>query len=126
MSKQAQLQASLERLRSALPELRGALIATTDGLSIAHALGANVEPSRMSAMAATALGLGKRITSALSAGHMTETSVTGTDGQVFIYAAGEAGVLAILAPHGTNVGLIHLEARDVAREIAALLGGVPA
>jgi uncharacterized protein len=121
MSKQDDLQAIISRLRSAVPELRGALIATTDGLAIAHSFGGNEDPNRVAAMAATALGLGKRIADTVGAGALSETSVSGVEGQVFLYAIAAKGVLAVVAPAGVNVGLIHLEARDAARSIASVL-----
>jgi uncharacterized protein len=121
MNKQETLMHTLEALRRAIPELRGALVATSDGLAIAHVLGNNEDPNRVAAMAATALGLGKRISDTLNAGTLTETSVTGTTAQVYLYAAGTKGVLAVVAPAGANVGMIHLEARDAARVIAEAL-----
>ncbi|MBB6098480.1 hypothetical protein HNR42_001914 [Deinobacterium chartae] len=121
MSKLEQIQGSIDRLRNAIPELHGALVASTDGLAIAQSLAGTADPNRMAAMAATALGLGKRITSTLSAGDLTETTVSGTEGQIHIYATGNKGVLAVVAPQGVNVGLVHLEAREVARELADIL-----
>ena len=56
------------------------------------------------------------------AGQLSETSVSGDQGLVYIYAAGTKGVLAVQAPAGGNVGLLHLEARGVAQRIATILG----
>jgi len=38
-----------------------------------------------------------------------------------VYAAGPTGVLAVQAPQGANLGLVHLEARRIAREVAEAL-----
>ena len=121
MSKQDRLNATLTNLRAALPELRGALIATVDGLPIAQTMGAGTDANRVAAMAATALGLGKRINDTLGSGTLTDMSVGGADGQVYIYAAGTKGVLAVVAPTGVNLGLLHMEARDAAQEVAVTL-----
>ncbi len=121
MSKQTELQQALESLRIALPDLRGAMIASVDGLPIVKSFADGVDANRVAAMAATALGLGKRIGDTLGTGELNETSVSGTDGQVFIYTAGKKGVLAIVAPAGTNVGLLHMEARDMVETIKAVL-----
>lgn len=120
MSKQEQLQETIERLRTAIPELHGVLVASTDGLPIAYSM-TGTDPTRMAAMAATALGLGKRISETLSAGTLNETSVTGSNAQILIYASGKGGVLAVVAPTWSSVGLIHLEARDTCRKIAELM-----
>lgn len=121
LSKQDRLNTTLTTLRAALPELRGALIATVDGLPIAQTMGAGTDANRVAAMAATALGLGKRINDTLGSGALTDMSVGGSDGQVYIYAAGTKGVLAVVAPTGVNLGLLHMEARDAAQEVAGIL-----
>ncbi len=121
VGKQEALQQSLVALRTAIPEVRGVLIASTDGLPMAQNLSGSEDPNRVAAMAATALGLGKRIADTLNAGTLAETSVSGSNGQIFLYAAGGKGVLVVVAPANANVGLIHLEARDAARGIAAIL-----
>ena len=121
VGKQEALQQTLSALRAAIPEVRGVLIASTDGLPMAQNLSGNEDANRVAAMAATALGLGKRIADTLSAGTLTETSVSGSNGQIYLYAAGGKGVLVVVAPANANVGLIHLEARDAARNVAAIL-----
>lgn len=120
-SKQAQLQTVLSNLRSALPELRGALITTVDGLPMAHSFTDGLAVERVAAMAATAVGLGKRIADTLGAGTFSETSVSGPDGQVFLYASGARSVLAVVAPAGVNLGLLHMEARESAQAVSAIL-----
>ncbi|WP_291426762.1 roadblock/LC7 domain-containing protein [Deinococcus sp.] len=120
-SKQETLQATLQTLRTSLPELRGALVATIDGLPIAQSFSDNTDANRVAAMAATALGLGKRINDTLGAGELTEMSVTGADGQVFVYATGRKGVLAVVTPAAMNLGLLNIEARDAAQTVALVL-----
>ncbi|MDO4245084.1 MAG: roadblock/LC7 domain-containing protein [Deinococcus sp.] len=121
VSKQEQLQATLQSLRTSLPELRGALVATVDGLPIAQTFSDSTDSNRVAAMAATALGLGKRINDTLGTGELTEMSVSGLDGQVYVYATGRKGVLAVVTPSGMNLGLLHMEARDAARTVALVL-----
>lgn len=120
-SKQETLLTTLHTLRGNLPELRGALVATVDGLPIAQTFADGTDANRVAAMAATALGLGKRINDTLGAGELSEMSVTGLDGQVFVYATGKKGVLAVVTPPGMNLGLLHMEARDAARTVAVVL-----
>ena len=116
-----QLNEILQGLRAAIPELSGALIASTDGLAIATSV-AGGDSNRMAAMVATALGLGKRITDTFGGGGLKETSVGGEQGQIYIFSAGSKGVLAVIAASEANVGLIHIESRDAAARIAHLLG----
>ena len=120
-SKPERLNAILVNLRSSLPELRGAMVATSDGLPIAQSFSDNTDANRVAAMAATALGLGKRINDTLGTGNLSEMSVSGLQGQVFIYSVGAKGVLAVVTPAGMNLGLLHMEARDAAQSIASIL-----
>ena len=115
------MQQTLAGLRSAIPEVRGVLIASSDGLPMAQNMTGNEDPNRVAAMAATALGLGKRIADTLNAGSLSETSVTGSEGLVYLDSAGPKGVLVVVAPSQANVGMIHLEARDAARQIQEIL-----
>ncbi len=121
MALNVQLDQLLQTLQSSVPDVRGAVIASTDGMPIAHSL-AGGDQNRVSAMVATALGLGKRICESIGAGQFTETSVSGNAGLVYVYSAGPKGVLAVLCPPGSNIGLVNLEARDSPKKIEAVLG----
>jgi len=117
MGKMDVFQKSVDNLRTAIPELRGVLVASSEGLPIAYSLSNGVDANRVAAMAAAASSLGRRVSDSLSAGQFEEITVGGHDGQIFLYSAGAKGVLAVIGPAGCNAGLIHLEARGVAREI---------
>lgn len=120
MSKVEEIQKGIGQLRLAVPELRGVLLATTEGLPVAHSLSDGLDPQRFAAMAAAAVNLARKFGESLNAGPMAEISVTGSDAQIYIYAAGPKAVLALAAPAVSNTGLIHLEARGVARSFAEL------
>jgi N-acetylneuraminic acid mutarotase len=49
------------------------------------------------------------------------TMVSASNGQVYVYATGRKGVLAVVTPTGMNLGLLHMEARDAARTVALVL-----
>ena len=116
-----QVQKDLDNLRAAVPELTGVLLASNDGKAIAHAVNENENPARIAAMAAAAASLGKRVSDTMSSGTLNEISLSGSDGQIFLYNAGGKAVLVVMGPTGANTGLIHLEARWAAREIGERL-----
>lgn len=120
MAKGEALKAALEGLRNAIPELKGVLLASNEGLPIAHALTNGADPNRLAAMAAAASSLGRKISDNIGAGALGEVSVQAEEGALFVYAAGGKAVLAVLSPQGGNAGLIHLEARTAAKEIGDL------
>src|SRR3982074_140047 len=120
MVKQDALKTHLEALRTSIPELKGVLLASTEGLPVAHSLSNGSDPNRVAAMAAAASSLGRRITESMSAGVLSEVSVQAGDGSVFVSSADTKALLAVVRPREGNAGLIHLEARDAAKEIGQL------
>ena len=120
MAKSDALKTHIEALRSAIPELKGVLLASNEGLPIAHSLANGTDPNRVAAMAAAASTLGRRITDSISAGSCGEVTIRGDEGVLFVYNAGSKAVLAVVGPEGSNAGLIHLEARNTAKDIGEL------
>jgi predicted regulator of Ras-like GTPase activity (Roadblock/LC7/MglB family) len=120
MAKGEALKSQLEALRNAIPELKGVLLASNEGLPVAHSLSNGADPNRLAAMAAAALSLGKRVSDTMSTGTLGEVSIQSEEGGLFVYTAGSKAVLAVLSPSGGNAGLIHLEARSTAKEIGEL------
>lgn len=120
MVKHEVLKTHLESLRTAIPELRGVLLASNEGLPIAHSLSNGNDPNRVAAMAAAASSLGRKISESMAAGLFGEVSVRGDEGMLFVYSAGSKAVLAVMGGAGSNAGLIHLESRTVARDIGEL------
>lgn len=120
MSRQQALSGIIQSLREAVPELQGVMVASTDGQAIVHDF-SEADALRIAAMAATALGVGKRIAQTAHLGDFHEAVVRADRGYLIVYSAGEKGVLAVSASASSNLGLIHLESRGIAEEIAQLL-----
>ncbi len=116
MSKAERLNQVLQELMEDTPEVRAAIVAAPDGLLIAER-GAGEAANRLAAMAATALGLGKRIATTAGLGGIADVSVMGEDGHFLVYTVGEKAVLGILVPKGANLGLIRLEATETVGEV---------
>ncbi len=122
MSKQELLAAQIENLCSAVPELESVMLASSDGLPIAHSLGDGADPERLAAMVAAAANLGARVSKTLQTGNVTEVSVRANGGDLFVYSIAGKAVLGVVGPRGANAGLIHIEAQDTARELEKLFG----
>lgn len=120
MSKQEELAQVIYDMRRSIPELHGVMIASTDGLSIAHDF-PEAEAERIAAMAATALGLGKRITERTNLGGLHEAVVRGDHGYLVVYAAGENAVLVMSGPTTSNLGLMRIEARAASAQVSKVL-----
>ncbi|MFE3060030.1 roadblock/LC7 domain-containing protein [Nocardia sp. NPDC059239] len=114
----------LKSLRDRVPQLTGTLVASTDGLLIAHDLPAHIEPAGMAALTAAQLSLSHRLSATAHGGGFHEVVVRGETGDVVIYAVGWTASLTVLAGPGANIGRLHLESRPTARAIADHLAAV--
>jgi predicted regulator of Ras-like GTPase activity (Roadblock/LC7/MglB family) len=120
MAKAELLKSHLEGLKGAIPELKGVLLASNEGLPIAHSFTNGTDPNRVAALAAAASSLGRKISENLSAGTLGEVAVQAAEGALYVYSAGAKAILAVVTPAGANAGLVHLEARQTAKEIGEL------
>jgi uncharacterized protein len=101
-------------------DIKGVLVATLDGISIADC-GVWEDANRIGAMTAAALGLCKRMIETANAGILDEISVAGVGGRIFIYAVGEQAVMVILTRQTPNIGLINWEARKAIVQLSFLV-----
>ncbi|MFD6416436.1 roadblock/LC7 domain-containing protein [Streptomyces sp. NPDC060194] len=122
MTAEADVLGELRRLRARVPQLTGALAASTDGLVLAHDA-APVQAEGVAALTAAALGVALRLAEATGQGSFKELLVRGDDGYVATYAAGSTAVLTLLAEPRINVGRLHLEARRSSARIGQLVDG---
>ena len=115
-----QLAAIVASMHEAVPELFGVMIASVDGLPVAHDL-PEADAERIAAMAATTLGLGARIAERSGLGSLTETVVRGTEGHLVVYSGGNDVVLVMSGPLTANLTLMRIEARVATAQITSLL-----
>lgn len=110
--------AEIRTLRERIAHLTGSLVASADGLLIAHDLPPAIEPGGMAALTTSQLSLSHRLALTAHGGAFHEVVIRGTEGYVIINSAGPTASLTVLTGPGVNVGRLHLEARPVARRIA--------
>ncbi|MFC6067939.1 roadblock/LC7 domain-containing protein [Streptomyces ochraceiscleroticus] len=122
MTAEADVLGELIGLRARLPQLTGALAASTDGLVLAQDA-AGTEAESVAALTAAALGVALRLAEATGQGDFRELLIRGEDGYIATYAAGSSAVLTLLAEPRTNVGRLHLEARRSGARIGELVDG---
>jgi predicted regulator of Ras-like GTPase activity (Roadblock/LC7/MglB family) len=102
MSKQEELARVIYDMRRSIPELHGVMIASTDGLSIAHDF-PEAEAERT------------------NLGGLHEAVVRGDHGYLVVYAAGENAVLVMSGPTTSNLGLMRIEARAASAQVSKVL-----
>ena len=116
-----QMVTRLQAMRAAVPDIEASAVVSVDGLTIASALPAEVEEDRVSAMSAAMLSLGERISGELGRGEIEQVYIKGNDGYVILTAVGEEAVLTVLARKEAKLGLIFLEMRRAAEDLARLV-----
>ncbi len=120
-SRTQQLVERLRELQASSPDIEASAIVSVDGLTIASALPQGIEEDRVSAMSAAMLSLGERIASELGRGMLEQVYIKGDSGYVILMAVGEEAVLTALARQQAKLGLIFLDMRRAAEQIAKLL-----
>jgi predicted regulator of Ras-like GTPase activity (Roadblock/LC7/MglB family) len=124
MGEKSRTQQMVDRLRElqmSTTDIEASAVVSVDGLTIASALPPGVEEDRVAAMSAAMLSLGERIASELGRGALDEVYVKGAGGYVILTAVGEEAVLTVLARAGAKLGLVFLEMRRAAEELADIL-----
>lgn len=116
---QSEVLAEVQALRERLPHTTGVVVASTDGLLIAHDT-VGIEPETMAAMSAAYLGIAQQLAGAAAHGDFQETVTRATGGYVATFAAGAEALLTVLATADLNLGLLHHEARPVAARVGSL------
>jgi predicted regulator of Ras-like GTPase activity (Roadblock/LC7/MglB family) len=115
----------LQRLRTSQFDIEGSIVATTDGMVVAHDLSGTetygIEPEGVAALAAVNLGLSQRIADTASHGDLQETVIRGAFGLVITYAVGDRALLTVLARPTEDLTGLHALAREAAAQVAGLL-----
>lgn len=112
----------LGHLRGRLPELSGSVLATTDGMVVAHDAH-GIEPDSIAALAAAHLALARRFAHAVDHGDLRESVVECDGGYITSYTAGPNALLTLVTSGGANLAMVHHEARRSVRRLMPLLAG---
>jgi hypothetical protein len=111
----------LRDLQVSSPDVEAAAVVSVDGLTMASALPKEVEEDRVSAMSAAMLSLGERISSELGRGTLDQVYIKGENGYVFLMAVGSEAVLTVLARKDAKLGLLLLDMRRAASDLAKMI-----
>jgi predicted regulator of Ras-like GTPase activity (Roadblock/LC7/MglB family) len=120
-SRTQQMVDRLRELQASSPDIEASAVVSVDGLSIASALPQGVEEDRVSAMSAAMLSLGERIATELGRGSLEQVYIKGEKGYVVLMSVGEEAVLTALAREQAKLGLIFLDIKRAAEDLAKLI-----
>ena len=116
-----QMNQILKTLVQNTPDLEGAATVSFDGLILASVLPAGTDEDRGSAMAAALLSLGERSVQELQRGTLEQVYVKGGNGYIILMQAGSEAVLEVIAGQSAKLGMVLLDMKRAAQEIARLL-----
>ncbi|MDI2130292.1 roadblock/LC7 domain-containing protein [Yinghuangia seranimata] len=122
MSAEPEVLDELRRLRARVPQVTGAVAASTDGFVLAQDT-TGTEAEGVAALTAASLAVAVRLADATGRGEFRELLVRGEEGYVATYSAGSSAVLTVLAESRINVGRLHMEARQSSARIGDLVDG---
>jgi hypothetical protein len=121
-TRQEQILSILDQLTSSVAnDVSGALAVSMDGIVLAARLSGDVNADRVGAVAATMLGVTRRVAGELRIGEPEEAILKAQNGLFMVLPAGEQALLAINLRQGGNLGMVRIEARDAAKAISQIL-----
>ncbi len=121
-SRQEQIAEVLERLTAnAGSDVGGVAAVGMDGIVLVSKMSAEVNADRVGAVAATMMGVTRRVSGELKIGMPKETIIDADGGLFMVLPAGDQSLLAINLRQGANLGLVRLEAREASQEIGKIL-----
>jgi uncharacterized protein len=112
----------LRNMQAAAPDIEASAVVSVDGLIMASALQQGVEEDRVSAMSAAMLSLGERISNELGRAGLEQVYIKGSKGSIVLTSIGDEAVLTAMARHEAKLGMIFLEMRRAAEDLAKLVG----
>lgn len=115
-----ELKVLVKELLQSLPGLRGAMVASLDGLALVAELG-DLEEGAAAAVIASSCALGSRLIELAGDGGLRELVANGEDGYVVLYSVGQFGVLAVIAPQTVNLARLNLNARQMVPRMQPLV-----
>ncbi len=114
------IQAVLEKLKGLNDMIESVIVASSDGLPVASLVESKEEEERLSAMTATLLALGERVSEELNIGAMNELIVTGEKRDIIVRSVGKDIVLAATVKKPAKIGLILYDTKRAVKQIENL------
>jgi predicted regulator of Ras-like GTPase activity (Roadblock/LC7/MglB family) len=108
-------------LQRSSPDITAAALISQDGLVIASALQPEMSEDRISAMSASILSLGEQITKETNRGKLEQVYIQSEEGHLVLMAVGEHAILIALVAVQAKMGILLLDMRHAADELARVL-----
>ncbi len=121
-TKQSKLDVILEDIDK-IGDIKGSAVISTDGLTIASNMKEGIDTDTFAAMSAAMQGAAETAVSELKQGSLSQIIIESEKGKLISIAAGENGILIILANKPIKLGLVLLELNRAGKKIEKVLRG---
>jgi uncharacterized protein len=111
----------LSTLNGSSADIEASAVISKDGLMMASLMPRGLDPDRVGAMSAALLSLGERTLSELERGDLDQVLVKGGRGYVMMAQAGPEAVLTVLTSADARLGLVFLDAKRAADDLAQVI-----
>ncbi|MCF6257338.1 MAG: roadblock/LC7 domain-containing protein [Gammaproteobacteria bacterium] len=119
--RQEMLGSILNELNGSSVDIEASAVISTDGLLISSVLPQDMDEDRVGAMSAAMISLGDRTAQELARGDLEQVLVKGNTGYILMTYAGQDAVITVLAKPKAKLGLIFLDVKRAAENIAKVL-----
>jgi uncharacterized protein len=121
-TRQEQVLAILDRLAmNSGSEITGSVAVSMDGIVLASRMSSDINADRVGAVAATMVGVSRRVSNELKIGLTEEAILKSNNGLFIVLPAGDQAMLAVNLKQGANLGMVRIEARDAAADIGKVV-----
>lgn len=122
MGRTDEITRELKALTTNTADIAAAALVDNDGLMMASAMPQELDEDSVAAMSAAMLGIGERITSEMNQGEFEMVMLRAKEGYTVLVRCGDDAVLTVLAVKKAKLGLIFLDVKRTAKDLARLLG----
>jgi predicted regulator of Ras-like GTPase activity (Roadblock/LC7/MglB family) len=102
-------------------DVTGVVAVSMDGIVLASRMSNDVNADRVGAVAATMVGVTRRVSGELKIGIAEEAIIKADNGLFMVLPAGDQSLLAVNLRQGANLGMVRIEAREAAVAIGRAL-----
>ena len=115
------MQDALENLVSGTPDVTGCALVSDDGLIIGSVLNAEADEESVGGMASVLLSLGSRVGMELDLGDLEQVMIRGAKANALMVQAGDGALLLVLMSRKAKLGLVFLDVKRTANELAGII-----
>jgi predicted regulator of Ras-like GTPase activity (Roadblock/LC7/MglB family) len=121
--KAGMLQGMLQDWHNNTEEIQGAAVVSLEGLTLAtHMSQGGITGEQLGVLTASIYKVGSKSVKALRRGMLEELYLRGGQGTIHLYVIGSKAILSVLARSDANMGMVHIESRELCKRVAQVLG----